>query len=65
MKSFDKLNKVKAKNFEHNLSSLNTRLEELDKLRGTGYWDFHYECLWHSLYKLSKKYREMLDQREN
>jgi len=30
---------------------INKRLEELDKLRGTGYWDFHYECLWHSLYK--------------
>ena len=27
------------------------KLEALDKLRGTGYWDFHYECLWHAFYK--------------
>jgi hypothetical protein len=33
------------------------RLAELDKLRGTGYWDFHYDCLWHALYKLLLKQR--------
>ena len=27
------------------------KLNELDKRRSTGHWDFHYECLWHSFYK--------------
>jgi hypothetical protein len=34
------------------MKTIEERLAELDKLRGTGYWDFHYDCLWHRLYKL-------------
>jgi len=33
------------------IKSYQEKLEALDKLRGTGYWDFHYECLWHAFYK--------------
>lgn len=31
------------------------RLDELDKLRGTGAWDSHQNNLWHTLYKLYLK----------
>jgi len=41
---------------ERRLEALNKRMEEIDKLRGTGYWDSHYDNLWHSLYK---KYLEI------
>jgi len=37
--------------YERRIQAIQQRLAELDKLRGTGYWDFHYDCLWHSLYK--------------
>jgi len=45
---------------ERRLKALNNRMEEIDKLRGTGYWDSHYDNLWHSLYKRYLELKEEL-----